>query len=287
MKDDRKSGRIPWRLVGIFLALVLGISIAGRVYYVSQRELIKQEKQGELVAIANLKVAQISQWREERIGDAKSIAENPFVLKCVNEIHKNQRVRSDEAQLNHWLLSLSHNYGYSRVDLLDAYGNPLLRGDAGIVTSSLDKMLINRAIGSRELLFSDLHRDSVDNRIYCDIIAPCISARTRGPTPDAVVVLRIDASQFLFPLLQSWPASSRTAEVPTRGTEWRTVLYLNELRHMKNTPLAFRLPALADPEFAWRQKQSRTARGLPKGTDYRGVAVLGSDANDSRVLHGI
>ncbi len=274
MTNDLNSGRTPWRLAGIFVAMVLGISIAGRVYYVSQREQIKQEKQSQLVAIADLKVGQISQWRDERIADGKSIAENPFLLECLSAIRENQRTRSNKARLRNWMRSLGEHYGYERVELLDPVGKLLVEEGGEAQIGSIETILVSQAVKSRNVVFSDLHRESFNDHIHCDVVVPTSSAATHSSTVVAVVLLRVDASQFLYPLVQSWPTFSKSSEVLLVERDGDQILYLNELRHLKNTPLMFRKP-MSDLQLLGAKAVS-DSEGVAEGIDYRGVAVLGA-----------
>jgi PAS domain S-box-containing protein len=73
-------------------------------------------------------------------------------------------------------------------------------------------------------------------------------------------------------LIQSWPTNSRTAETLLARREGNDVLYLNELRHRKNTALSLRLP-LESKELP-AAMAARGYEGVFTGIDYRGVPVL-------------
>jgi PAS domain S-box-containing protein len=274
MTNDLNLGRTPWRLAGVFVALVLGISIAGWFYYESQREHVKQETQSQLQAIASLKVAQISQWRDERIANGKSIAKNPFLVECISAIRANQKTSRIKTTLMRWMRSLGEHYGYERVELLNPAGKALVQEGTESRIGSNSRILLSDAVKSRDVVFSDLHRESFSDQVYCDVIVPIISAETHQTTVVAVVLLRIDASQFLYPLIQSWPTSSRSSEVLLVERDGDQVLYLNELRHLKNTPLMFRKP-MNDLELLGVKAVS-DSEGVAEGIDYRGVPVLGA-----------
>ena len=274
MTDGLNAGRIPWRLVGIFSVLVLGISIAGRVYYVNQKEQIKREKQAQLAAIANLKVAQISQWRDERIADGRAVVENPFLTECVKTIGPNRRVRGKDVELMHWLNSFGSSSGYEMVELLDRTGKSVLPEASKFQIETQEEPLIDEAAKTGKIVFSDLYRDSAEDHIYCDVIAPVSSGGTTKSVIPAVVLLRINASKSLYPLLQSWPEPSKTSEVLLVEREGEQILYLNELRYTRNVPLMFRKP-IADRELLG-SKAIVGSEGVAEGIDYRGAPVLGS-----------
>lgn len=274
MTNDLESGRLPWRLAGVFLVLVIGISLAGRAYYVSQREQIRQQTQNQLGAIADLKAAQISQWRKERIADGKSIAENPLLLDCVGSIRTNQRSRENEVKFINWIHSFALNYGYEGIELLDPFGHRLMESTSNAQIGEYNLNLIRRAAETREVVFSDLHYDSDSVRVSCDILVPCVVSGNNKSTVPAIVRLRIDASQFLFPLLRSWPTPSQSAEVILVERSGDQILYLNELRHASNAPLSFRMP-IGEARLLGG-KAVLDSEGVAEGIDYRGIAVLGS-----------
>ena len=59
------------------------------------------------------------------------------------------------------------------------------------------------------------------------------------------VLLRIDPADYLFPMIQSWPTSSPSAETLLAERQGDAVLFLNELRHRRGTALKLRLPVHA------------------------------------------
>jgi PAS domain S-box-containing protein len=56
------------------------------------------------------------------------------------------------------------------------------------------------------------------------------------------VVLHVDPAQRLYPLIQSWPVPSNTAESLLVRRDGNDALLLNELRHWKVPPLTLRIP---------------------------------------------
>lgn len=99
------------------------------------------------------------------------------------------------------------------------------------------------------------------------ILDPSNDQRVTG-----VILLSIDPYQFLYPLIQTWPTPSRTAETALLHREGNEVVYLNELRHQKATALSLRLPF--DSSDACAAIVARGRRGIITGKDYRGEWVL-------------
>jgi PAS domain S-box-containing protein len=134
------------------------------------------------------------------------------------------------------------------------------------------KEQVRKVVQSREILFSDLYISESSSNIYIDILVPLRVSDKKTNKVIGVVLLRIDPSKLLFPIVQSWPMPSRTSETLLIERQGDSIIYLNELRHLKNTPLTFRLP------IAYEQLPASMAvrgnEGTVEGSDYRGIPVL-------------
>src|ERR1035438_8946554 len=86
---------------------------------------------------------------------------------------------------------------------------------------------------------------------------------------EGILLLGIDPSEFLYPLIQSWPTPSRTAETLLVRREGDEVVYLNELRHRKDTAMQLRFP-LTDRRIP-AVRGALGVEGTAEGIDYRGV----------------
>ena len=138
--------------------------------------------------------------------------------------------------------------------------------------SAADRALLEKAMQTRGLVFSDLHRDDPKGPVHLDIAFPIFAEADTNRTALAAALLKSDARQFLFPLVQSWPVPSRTAETLLVRREDDEVLYLNELRHRPETALTLRI-ALATPDLP-AAKVLRGDTNVVEGVDYRGVPVV-------------
>ncbi|MFH0908926.1 MAG: PAS domain S-box protein, partial [bacterium] len=107
--------------------------------------------------------------------------------------------------------------------------------------------------------------------IHLSILIPIVGAKD-GDRPLGVVVLDIDPSQYLYPMIQRWPTPSRTAEARLVRRDGNDVLFLNELRFQKNTALALRIPL--DNIVVPAVQAALGQEGVVEGVDYRGVPVI-------------
>jgi PAS domain S-box-containing protein len=124
------------------------------------------------------------------------------------------------------------------------------------------------ALKDRKGVLSDFFRDP-KGIIYIDAIAP-VPDNTGQPI--AIMVLRSKAAEFLYPLIQSWPTPSKTAETLLVCREGDSVLFLNELRHRPNTALTLRFPLTDTTLPAAQAALGKYGRFF--GRDYRGLEVL-------------
>ena len=263
--------KTPLALLIIFFVLILVINVLGYLYYENQKEHIKKEKQNELLAIADLKVAQIVNWRNERLDDFISVLNNPLIITQLHQWLHDPKKNSQREEILTWMKSLHGRSRYDRVIIVNSEENiQLLLPEGQDVLGPNDKRLINESMKSGRMIFSDLYSSKLAKATRLSLVAPIIRPGQR--VPDGAFLLRIDPYAFLYPLIQSWPTPSLTAETTLVRREGNDVLFLNELRHRKNTALALRYSLEEKNLIA--AMAGRGVEGIIEGIDYRGVRVL-------------
>jgi|GEM_PF-777649 len=272
MQSELKSGKNPWHLIIIFLILSISIWTGGFFYYTHEKQLITKQLQEELTAIADLKVKQITDWRNERLGDATVIFNNHLIIDKIQEWLRNPSLSIYKREIIEWLTTIQKFYGYQNILLIDAKGNVRLSvHDEKDLFGPDARMLFAEAMKNRKIIFSDLYRSKVSNAIRIGLFVPLIP-HGKESIPVGLIVLRIDPYQFLYPLIQSWPTPSKTAETVLVRREGNDVLYLNELRHKKDTALSFKIPVTEQHLPAVVATQGY--QGIFESKDYRGTPVL-------------
>jgi signal transduction histidine kinase len=265
--------RIPWHLILIFLLLSLGILGTGYFYYDYQRAYLKEAKINELAAIADLKINQIVDWRKERLADATTIMGDHFFAARVKDwLEDNVKLKFNNEMLNR-LKSLLV-YQYQDIALLDPQGRvrlSVLEEKRSLGTYA--KTLALEAMQTRKPVFSDLYRPDGARAVRLNIIVPILLPYGTEEVSVGAVLLRIDPRQFLYPLIQSWPTPSRSAETVLIRREGNEVVILNELRNRKNTALTLRY-SLQEPLLP-AAMAAKGKGGTLEGVDYRGVPVVG------------
>ena len=252
--------------------MAIAIGTGGYFYYENQKKQIKSERERELLAISDLKVNQIANWRRECIADAEVLLENYILVQEIRNWLKTQEKSSKMEEILGWMSAFRGLYNYRSLFLLDEHGKVCLyTSEAMEDIGSYAKAFVKDAILKREIIFTDLYREESTHHIYLDILVPLVPRIPDG-LPSGALVLRINPYQFLYPLIQSWPTPSETAETLLVKRDGVEVLYLNELRHQKNTALNLRLPLVGKPVSAIRAIHG--VEGVIEEYDYRGVKVL-------------
>jgi len=256
-----------WAVIFVFIALML--LAGGYGYYRGEAERIRQEKYHDIAAIGELKTGQIREWRQARLADARRSAASPFFRRALAEWRRTPDAPGLRADWQKRLQLEQEAYGYADVLLLDLDGRILLAANNNPdPVDAATQQAIAAALAGRGPVFSDFHR-SPRGRVYLDTVVPVPDAEGR---PLAMLVLRSDAASYLYPLIQSWPTPSRSAETLLVRREGDAVVYLNELRHQSRTALSLRIPLAQSDLPAARAALGR--QGLFQGKDYRGVEVL-------------
>ena len=139
---------------------------------------------------------------------------------------------------------------------------------------SYTKKLVAEVRQRKEIIFSDLYLDDVAKEIRLCLAVPILSPQDQ--TLVGVILLKIDPQQFLYPLLQTWPTPSRTAETELLRQEGNEVVFLNELRRRPGSALNLRFPI--DSPSLCAAMVARGVKGAFEGMDYRGRGCLPPEA---------
>ncbi|HRZ86745.1 MAG TPA: PAS domain S-box protein [bacterium] len=257
-----------WRFTWIFLGLSATVCIAGMLYYRTNIEHFRKAREGEIAAVAALKVDQLGRWRSERLAQARVFSSVPFIAHHVRRLAAGPAGGRYAAAMGLWMKSVISCYGYESARVVGQDGNVLFSVPTGLgMVSSQRKELCLEAMRSGEPLLSDFYLEG--GSVFLSLAVP-VSDPRRGPV--GALLLRIAPHAFLYPFIQTWPTENRTAETLIVRREGDEVLYLNELRHRKGTALRLRLPD-SDKRLP-AAMAARGEEGVVAGRDYRGIPVL-------------
>jgi PAS domain S-box-containing protein len=266
----KKRLKSPLYLISLLLAIA--ILIVGTSFHQSQEKSVKKIIFHQLSTIAEMKAEEIRRWLDERENDARVMAESPLfaqeLLACLEQ--------PDEANKGKILARLkitAEYYGYANIIILSREKKPFLYLNQTSPVFPVElKEVIERSEKMGSIISTDLHRSPTDNKIHLDVVAPLIPPGSDERKPRAYIILRADADDFLFPLIQSWPVPSQTAETLLVKRDGDNVLFLNELRHKRESALNLRIPLSQKEVPAVRAALGEY--GSFEGVDYRSVKVL-------------
>ncbi|MFZ5948032.1 MAG: PAS domain S-box protein [Stygiobacter sp.] len=270
MKNKYKLQTISKKQIVVFITILgLLILISGYIIYKKQEDAFRRQKYDELHAIADLKQSQIENWLEERIGDAKIITQSTFLISGINNLMQVSTKKNLKQEIINRFKLVQKEMGYEKIFLTHTNGDLLLSifNDTVEINGYL-KHKIAEATTKNEIVLTDFYIDQSKNKINFDIIAPII----HNNKTIADLIFRIDPNNFLYPLIQKWPTPSKSAETALFRVERDSIVFLNELRHRKNTALKLKIPLTRTEVPAVQAALGRT--GLFEGIDYRGVKVL-------------
>jgi PAS domain S-box-containing protein len=264
---------LSWLAAG-FLAVSAIISVIGAGAYVSLAGIIEAREIDRLEAVADLKDQQIENWLQERIGDAKVIVNDPFLIAAIGRLFSGTLDAASRRLLVQRLDVFREIYGYASIELFDAAG--LRRFSSGEARhdnlAAAHSEAMKQALARPLIQLIDFHRGEVADQAGI-FFSLATALRSDGNPPGqamGVLLLNIDPNSFLFPTIQSWPGSNKTGEALLVRREGEEVVFINHLRHHQAQPLTLRLPARLDLPAT---KALNGATGWVNGKDYRGVPV--------------
>lgn len=263
---------VPRGLIASFALMLLILLTGGIWFFHTQEQQLRHKVEAELQSIAELKVNQIVRWREGLLANAQVIAENPLITDTVTQWFSSPTPAVADRILT-WFRSLQSHYQYTDVLLVDPQGQMLLSlsGQTGKI-GTMAVQTLEEVIRERKPALSPLHQKVGSSAPHLDTVAPLLAAGGGGATVVGGLVLRTDASRFLYPMIQSWPGQSQSAETLLVRRDGDSILYLNELRHWKDTALQLHLP-LNRKELPAVMAVTGV-KGMVTGRDYRGIDVL-------------
>jgi two-component system, cell cycle sensor histidine kinase and response regulator CckA len=266
MKTDSKT--ISPLMMAVLTTALLALFAGGAWFYRFEKSVTMQRVEYQFAAIARLKVGQITAWRSERLGDAAVLSESPLLTAAAARyLADHDSVNAQE--LRSHFLSLQVHYRYTDVLMVDPEGKVLLTLSENSTTHTGYAAALAEALRERKPVFADLHTEAKHQTPHISMVAPIFAGEGQAARPLGAIILVNDATQFLYPLIQSWPTPSKTAETLLIRRDGDTALFLNDLRHQPNAALKLRIPLSKIDVPAVMAVLGR--EGFVEGRDYRGV----------------
>ena len=260
-------------MFAVLVVAAVAIGAVGYAWYSNQRAQAVKQQRASLSAIASLKAGQIEQWRTERLQDGHLFSDDYVENSSFAALFEGRRSDMTTVSATEWLSTTTGNAGYSAGWIVGAGGSDRLSATTATLSAASRAVAgtLLESAGSVEPTLTDFYLGA-DGRPYIDLIAPLRTAPSKSSARPlaGAIILRADPARILYPLIQTWPTPSTTAETLLFERSGASVLYLNELRHRADTALKLRLPD--NPALA----AGAALRGILVGdfVDYRNVPVV-------------
>jgi PAS domain S-box-containing protein len=269
MPNTNLSDQSIWSSILLSFLICLALIAGGLLYYQTEAQRIRHEKHNRLAAIGKLKVERIQEWRNERLRQIEAFAKSPFVIAAAQGWLQDRGNLHLENQLQNALVIQKEIFSYNEMLLSDVSGHTIL--STGLKTDTLNPReaeVIEMVLTYGSARLSDLF-------LTTSGVAQLASASPildKNSQPVAVIIARINATDSLYPLVELWPTPSKTAETLLVRRDGDDVLFLNQLRHMRDTALSFKKPIKTRDLPAVHGVLGN--QGIFQGKDYRGEEVL-------------
>ncbi len=259
----------------VMLALVLLGFLGGTGYYYIAREaaLAREAANANLATIADLKAQSIASWYGGHLKSANLLLAPAIARDDLNALLQgniDSRRRDDMLQ---WMHALMDANGYAAVAFYDRQGRVRLSVGTAHADGEAARRRIRSTLTEHTVQVDDIYRDPDTDAVSLDFRVPLRVSATDEGWADGVLLLRLDPAQYLYPMVQTWPTTSASAETLLVRRDGDSVLFLNELRHRSDTALRLHLPltgSLAVPALI----AVGGGASLAEGPDYRGEPVL-------------
>jgi diguanylate cyclase (GGDEF)-like protein len=270
------SSHLLWTLAFSLLALA-AIGLVGYGSFTLQRYLARQAAREQLAVVSGLKVKQVQSWIEQEKSMAQGLGMGMMMSKGLEDwLTGGPLSPEDRVRILDNLRDMQATFGYRDVGLLSIGGKPQLSSTG--LEDGVDRydnwVLFNALLTSRPQITSVRWDKGTAGGLHLDVMAPLVAVVHGKEQVVALLRLRIDPNQQLFPLVQDWPVPTETAEALLAEIQGADVVFMSELRHSKGSALRMVFP-INHPNLLAAQ----VARGdvdLPlEGRDYLEKPVLG------------
>jgi PAS domain S-box-containing protein len=265
--------RWPATFAGLAAA---ALALAAWGAYAFQRAQMRQAAERQLLVMAELKRDQVEAWlaAQRQLG----VAVSRGTAMAADLDRALQAGGGTAAAVQRWLprlRAIGEIGGCTDVSLVRLDGTPIVTTRDGVPPHPPDPGTLAEVVRTAAPVVTSIHREAGPaGGPSLEVLAPVTVEDAAGRRVVAVMVLRLDPRTAFFPMLQSWPSRSATAEILLAEPAGEEILFLNELRLRPGLALEFRVPRTAREKLV--VQAAAGARGLLEGVDYRGVPVLGA-----------
>jgi hypothetical protein len=211
----------------IFAALVLAVSLAGWAIFARQASDMRAQNARSLLAVQKLQSSQVSNWFTDEVHDTRLLANAQSIVAPLKRYMDGASRRVPES-LRAQLELYRRGHGVASVSVLDPDLVPIVQAPVGAGAAHAHPPtppmtgIAARALREDRVVFSGVYQEAGD-AVMMDFAAPLRDLSASPGSVIGVLVVHVDATEGLFPLLTAWPRHSRPARPrcgPCRMDAW-------------------------------------------------------------------
>ena len=285
---------IRGKLIGCFLLMtmtpLLTVSI---ISYYNGKNAVEQRLIEQLTSITDLKKSELQSWLQERLLDTMVISQNKFLEAAFTSLFYIRRatdsvdsmLKSDVGREYHirllmYINKLKSTYRvFDEIYIIDIESGEILvsTNKDNVGKKEHDLLFFKDVLKTMGLPIKDIHHSNRTNQICMSFFGPIHKtdpvALLGSNIMIGALILRANIDESIEPMIQNWPGMGKTGETLLVRREGEKVVFLNTLRHRKDSALKFKIPVTAKNAQA-SIMSSEGKEGIIKTTDYRNVPVL-------------
>src|SRR5437763_3856277 len=157
--SPRPSTRAPYPLLLLFVVLVAAIAGLAYRYHVAQKDAVEHEVHKQLLAIADMKINQISAWRAEKLGEVRIILSSRLTLSGVQRVVQGRADARESAYILQWMDALRRELHYAGVTLTNAQGRVVVARGRQFGSQEHIRALAVQVAATSDVSLTDFHLD--------------------------------------------------------------------------------------------------------------------------------
>lgn len=256
----------------LFLSLVLinlTIILISLWYYRVERDAFIAQKIDQLNSIADIKIDQVVDWRNERYSDARYLSVSPQIIESFHSLKHNSANPELNLRLYNSLNGMFQNGKYESMIALDGSGRLFfsLPSEAfqSIATANTGSFVPD---GSWSIQMSDYVISGKVARMQ--IIVPQVRLQGKDSLCSGWIIMNINLEKTLIPLLKAIPIPSETMEVILLQKEKNKFVSLDPKTKPTKLSAVLKNSSVSSGESNYPENFD----GAAFGTDFKGESVI-------------
>ncbi|MGM0601088.1 MAG: PAS domain S-box protein, partial [Candidatus Rifleibacteriota bacterium] len=229
--------------------LAIGIIVTGYFYFYNYQNRFDKKIEEVFHIIAEQKLHQLENWREERIADASMFYENQNFSYLVEDFQNNPEHKNSKERLRKWLDKINLDPNFRNSCFISAQNDQRVFFDrqnfATLYPELIKEALSTLKNGKVKIL--DFVLDINNEKALLGISVP-ISAPSDSSIPLGILLIFIDPEFDLYPMLKTWPTLDDSAETLLFRKKGEKLILLSEAKNTQIAPLKYSITLTRDME---------------------------------------